>query len=270
MLEKMLNICKPFLKKEIIGPIVVILLSFFVYCLLTKLVKKLFRTKVNKLDERKNKTLVGLINNALKYFILLMAGLIILEIYGISTSGFIASLGVAGVIAGLALQDILKDILSGASIIIESQYALGDTVTISNFTGEVIALGLRTTKIKSYTGEIKIISNRNITEVINHSMSKSLAVVNIPVSYDEDIRKVEEVLNSLCDKIKKENKDINGDISCVGITSFDSSSINFRITAEVKAMKHHEIQRLILKEVKLLFDQEKIIIPYDQVVIHNA
>ncbi len=270
MLERVLSACKPFLKKEIVGPIIVILFSFTIYCLLTKIVHKIFQTKVNKLDERKNKTLVSIINNALKYFILLIAGLIILEIYGVSTSGFIASLGVAGVIAGLALQDILKDILSGASIIIEGQYAIGDTVTISSFTGEVISLGLRTTKIKSYTGDLKIISNRNITEVINHSMSMSLAIVNIPVSYDEDVTKVEEVLNNLCVKMKNDNKDITGNISCVGITSFDSSSINFRITAEVKAMKHYEIQRLILKEVKLLFDKEKIVIPYDQVVIHNV
>lgn len=115
-----------------------------------------------------------------------------------------------------------------------------------------------------------IFANRNITEVINYSMSESLAIVNVPVSYDEDIEKVEKLLNDLCLRLKEKNKKIKDDISCIGITSFDASSINFRITALVEATMNAEVERLILKEVKKLFDKEKIDIPYNQVVVHNA
>ncbi len=270
MLEGLHDILKPFLKKEIVGPILIVMGSLLLYYFITRLTKRILHKKFNKIDERKSKTMVSIINNACKYFILFMAALMILEIYGISTKGFLTSLGVVGVVAGLAVQDILKDILSGVSIIIENQYAVGDSITIGNFKGEVISLGLRTTKIKSYTGEIKIISNRNIVEVINHSMAKSLAIVNIPISYDENIDRVEQVLNELCKNLKKQNELITGDISCIGITSFDSSSINFRITAETKSMCHSEIERFILKEVKKKLDEERITIPYDQVVIHHA
>jgi len=263
-----LNFSKFFLKKEVIGPILVIIFSLFLYSVVTHFVKKIFVT--NRMDERKSKTIVSVLNNACKYIILIIALLIILEIYGISTSGIIASLGIVGVVAGLAVQDILKDILSGTSIIVENQYAVGDVVSINNFKGEVISLGLRTTKIKAYTGEIMIFANRNITEVINYSMSESLAIVNIPVSYDEDIEKIEKLLNDLCLRLKEKNKKIKGDISCIGITSFDSSSINFRITALVEATMNAEVERIILKEVKKLFDEEKIDIPYNQVVVHNA
>ena len=115
-----------------------------------------------------------------------------------------------------------------------------------------------------------IFANRNITEVINYSISDSLAVVNIPVSYNEDVERVELLLNKLCEKLKNENKKIKGDISCIGITSFDNSSINFRITAIVESTTNYEIERLILKEVKQLFNEEHVEIPYNQVVIHNA
>lgn len=270
MLDNLQKIYKPFMRKEILGPIFIVLGAMMLYYFVTRFTKKVFALNKNKMDERKRKTMISIINNACKYLILIIALLMILEIFGISTSGFLASLGIVGVVVGLAVQDILKDILSGASIILENQYGVGDVVTIGDFKGEVISLGLRTTKIKAYTGEIKVIANRNITEVINYSLSKSLAIVNIPVSYDANIDHVEKVLNDLCLRLKQENKLIQGEISCIGMTSFDASSINFRITAETKSMCHAEIERLILKEVKLLFDQEKISIPYDQVVIHHA
>lgn len=270
MFEHLKHIYEPFIKKEIIGPIIVVVVALFLYRLVKRFTKKIFTSKKGRLDERKSKTIISVVNNVGKYFILLIAILSILEIYGVETSGILASLGIVGVVAGLAVQDMLKDILSGVSIIVENQYAVGDVITVGDFKGEVISLGLRTTRLKAYTGEIKIIANRNITEVVNYSMSKSLAIVNIPVAYHEDIDHVEEVLSQLCARVKQENKAIKGQISCIGITSFDSSSINFRIVAEVEVLKHYDIERILLKEVKKEFDKEKIEIPYNQVVVHHA
>lgn len=270
MLKDIQEIYTPFIKKEILGPIFIVIGAFFLYQIATKITKRVLSVKKGILDERKSKTILSIVNNIIKYLLITICILMILEIYGISTSGILASLGVVGVVVGLALQDTLKDILSGMYIILENQYAVGDVVTIGDFKGEVLSFGLRTTRIKAYTGEIKIIANRNIIEVINHSMSKSLAIVNIPVAYDTDINLVKNILDELCVKIKKENKLITGEIICLGITSFDDSSINFRITAEAKATKQADVQRFILKEVKLVFDEKHIEIPYSQVVIHRA
>jgi small conductance mechanosensitive channel len=270
MLKQIHEKISPFIKKEILGPLFVALGAFLLYQFITKITKRIFGVKNEKIDERKRKTILSVINNIFKYLILTISVLIILEIYGISTSGILTSLGVVGVVGGLAVQDTLKDILSGMSIIVENQYGVGDIISIGDFKGEVIFIGLRTTRIKANTGEVKIIANRNITEVVNHSISASLAIVNIPVSYDESIERVQNVLDELCKKIKKENKLITGKIVCLGITSLDESSINFRITAEVKSMKQYEVERMILKEVKTLFDIEKINIPYNQVVVHHA
>lgn len=270
MLEQIQEIFTPFLKKEILGPIFIIIGAFFLYQILTQITKKIFCIKKSILDERKSKTILSVVNNIIKYLLITVSILMILEVYGISTSGILTSLGVVGVVGGLALQDTLKDILSGMYIILENQYAVGDVVSIGDFKGEVLSLGLRTTRIKSYTGEIKIIANRNIMEVINHSLEMSLAIVNIPISYNENIDKVQQILDELCRRIKKENSLITGSIVCLGMTAFDDSSINFRITAEVKATKHHEIERLLLKEVKKRFDELNIEIPYSQVVIHHA
>lgn len=270
MFENFNKTYSPILKKEIIGPIFIVIFALVIYAFVTKVTKKIFKLKNKKIDDRRLKTIVSLINNIFKYLILIIALLMILDIYGISTSGFITSLGIVGVAAGLAVQDILKDILSGASIILENQYAVGDIVEINGFKGEIVDLGLRTTKIQAAcTGEIKIVSNRNIVEVINYSISKNSLYFDIPVSYDDDIDKVIKALNDVCEKVKKENSIIDNSY-CIGINSFDSSSIAYRVVIESDVKNSLMAKRILLKEIKQTFDKKKITIPYDQVVIHNA
>lgn len=115
-----------------------------------------------------------------------------------------------------------------------------------------------------------IISNREITQITNHSLANSLAIVDIPVSYDEDNQKIEDILTSLCTQLTKSLKGIKGDVELLGINSFDESAIVYRIVVETEAMEHYRIQREILKEVKVTFDCKNIEIPYKQVVIHNG
>ena len=128
---------------------------------------------------------------------------------------------------------------------------------------------MKTTKIKAYTGEINIVANRNIQEVINHSFSNSLAIVDFEISYDEDLNKVEDVLNSLCKQMAADFPDVQGDVKLLGIEDLGSSGIKYRITAETKSMEHFALQRKIRKAVREELGKQGIEIPYTQVVIHN-
>lgn len=256
--------------RKLIITIIILIISILVYLIISKILKKVFKLQLKRKNERKAKTAYSLFNNVIRCLIIIVSIVTILGVYGVSTSGLVASLSVVGVVFGLAFQDILKDLLSGLSIILEDQYAIGDTVTIDEFKGEVISLGLRTTKIKSYTGDLKVISNRNITEVINHSLEPSLAIVTIGVSYEDDLNKVEEVLKKLCSRLNNEIKQLVGKIEVLGIESLSSSSIDYKITAKVKPTTQYEVERILKKEIKLEFDKNNISIPYNQVVIHNA
>lgn len=256
--------------KEVIAPTCIIAASIFLYITLSKIIKGLFKRRKPRIDERKTKTMLSLILNIIKYFFIIIAVLLILEVYNIDTKSIIASLGVAGLVVGLSLQDTLKDFISGLFIIFEDQFGLGDTITIDNFKGEVISLGIKTTKIKSYTGDIQIIPNRNINNVINHSLASSLALVNVQVSYNSDMDKVELILKELCKTLTEKIKNLNGEITLLGITDLADSGIEFRISAPTKSMCHYEVEREIRKEIKKAFDKNNIEIPFPQVVIHNA
>ena len=258
------------LVKEIVGPILIVLVSIVVYLIIKNVIDRVFTIKNRYLDKRKTKTINGLINNLIKYFIVIIDAVMILDIFGIDTKTLIASLGVVGLVAGLAVQDTLKDFVAGMSIILENQYRVGDTITIKGFRGEVIALGIKSTKIRSYTGEVMIIANHLIEEVINHSIDKSVAVIDVPVSYNTDIDFLEGVLTNLFSDLNKKISGIKGDIKLLGIQSYDDSSLVFRIVCDTNPMEHFQVERELRKYLKKCFDENNIEIPFPQVVIHNG
>ena len=142
-------------------PIFYIIGGIIVYAIIAGSINKVssFNIKNSKgLDKRKT-TIVSLIKNIIKYIIAVIVIIMVLNLYGVNTTSIIASLGAASVIIGLAFQDIIKDFLAGVFIIFDNEYAVGDWVKINDFTGEVVSLGLKTTKIKAYRGEVKSLSN---------------------------------------------------------------------------------------------------------------
>ena len=224
--------------------------------------------KLSKHEQRSRKTVLILFRNFIKIFIILIVILSILQVLGVNTSALVAGVGAISFVVGLAFQDLLKDILVGAAIILESQYAIGEIVSIGGFKGEVISLNLRSTRIKSMTGEVKIIANRNISEVINYSLDNILVKVLVSVSYEDDINKVEKVLNNLIKRLDKEVEGLNSEIKIEGIDNLSSSSIDFLLTVNASAKNEFSIKRKILREVKLELDRNNIKIPYSQLEVH--
>ena len=108
-------------------PVAYLLLGIIIYNIIRVLINKISK---NKHIDKKKRTIISLIKNIIKYLILIIVALSILSIYGVNTSGILASIGVIGVIIGLALQDLIADFLAGLSIIFDNKYSIGDVVSI--------------------------------------------------------------------------------------------------------------------------------------------
>lgn len=258
------------LDTKLMHSLAVIIGFSFIYFVINKVAKRMLKIKSKRLMDKKQKTVISLINNITKYFLIIVGVITILSINGFDTSSLIASLGVASAVVALAFQDTLKDLFAGVFIVFENQYNIGDTVKINDFKGEVMSVGLRTTKLKAYTGEYCFISNRTINSVINYSMSKSLAIVNVDVAYEEDLDKVNKVLEKLFVKLEKEMPEIKGNIIVDGVDNLGDSGVTIRITALTQPLKNFDVERKLRKEIKCEFDRVGITIPYNQVVIHNG
>lgn len=245
-------------------PIIYIVLGIIIYSIIKIVINKISKHKyVNK----KKMTIISLIRNIIKCLVCIFVVLSILGVYGVDITGIIASLGIAGVVIGLALQDIAADFISGIFILFDDQYTIGDTVLINGFKGEVVNFGLMSTKIKAATGEILIISNSSFKEVINYSLEKSSLYINVDVSYDTDIDKLEKVLKEMeKDVLKIEN--IIGNYKLLGINEFASSSIKYLIGIDCKSgcqfQAKRDFNKILLRELR----KANIEIPYNKLDVN--
>lgn len=259
---------KYLLNEKIYLPIIYILLGVFIYAIIKTILNKFSKKiKIQKGAVKRKNTIVSLINNIVKYVIAILIILSILGVYGVDTTSILASLGIAAAVIGLAFQDIAKDFISGVSIIFDNQYAVGDMVKINGFTGEVIDVGLRTTKIKAYTGEILILSNSTINEVVNYSLENMNLVIDVSVSYDTDINKLEKVLLSLNNPIRS-FEEVNGDLILLGVDELGSSSVVYKISIACKPTTQFGLKRKMLKLIKEELDANNIEIPYNKLDVN--
>lgn len=254
-----------FIKSEkFILPIVYIIIGIILIRIVKFIVNKISK---NKYVDKKKKTIISLIKNIVKYLIYIFVILSILSVYGVDTRGIVASLGIAGLVIGLALQDIIADFVSGIFILFDDQYVIGDIVSINDFKGEVIGFGLMSTKIKNSSGDVLILSNSSFKEVINYSRNNSTLVVTLDVSYDTDIDLLEQVLENIRSDVEKISNVI-GNYKLLGINDFSTSSIKYLVSIECKANCQYQVKRDYFKLIKKVFDENNIEIPYNKLDVN--
>lgn len=234
-----------------------------------RLVSKLVNKNSKTIEVKRKNTIVVLVENILKYLFIIIAILVILGVWGVDVSALITSLGILGVVGGLAIQDALKDIIMGCNIIMDNFFVVGDIVEYNGFTGEVIEFGLKNTKIQKADGTVFVISNRNISEIKNLSQKSASLLISIPTAYEEQDKKVMKVLDSICEEINtwKMSKD---KAIILGIDSLSSSSVDYMIKCSCSSVDRWDYKRMILGLIKQEFDKNKIKIPYQQVEVHNG
>ena len=249
--------------KQFFLPIIYICLGVIIMNIISKLLTKIIKTPMKKTKnmEKKTKTVTSLIKNIIKYIIAIVVVIAILNVYGISTTSLITGLGLVGVVVGLAFEDIVKDLIAGIVIIFDNHYEVGDYISVNGFMGEVISVGLKTTKIKSYTGEVKIISNSAFNEVINYSMADYKLILKIAISYNQDISKFESSITELIPGLTK----LDGvkKVELLGIDSYEASSMKYAVEITCKAMSQYSVKRQSLILIKKKLDKDNISIPYN-------
>ena len=258
------------LTKEVITTLCIILFAFLLYMIIKQLISNVLLKKARHRSNKKALTLLTILTNVVKYIILVIALLMILATWGVDTKALVASLGVAGAVAGLAMQDMIKDFIGGADILTENQFKVGDNIEVNGFRGDVIYLGMKTTKIRAYTGEVKIIANRNISEVTNYSLMSAICVVDVELSYDNTIDQAEKVLQTAINNTSKQVTYLKKPIKILGIEELTKDSVIYRIEAEVKAMKNFEFNRILLKEILKEAKANNLTLSYNRIDIHNV
>lgn len=175
-------------------------------------------------------------------FILLM---LVLGEIGFELGPLLAGAGVLGLAIGFGAQALVKDVISGFFIILEDQFAVGDVIQTGSYKGTVEMIGLRSTRLVSWTGEVHIIPNGSITNVTNYSIGNALAVVDLTFSQTRRLEESMELLKAAMEKLKQSHPEFSQAPNVLGIQSMSSSEYVIRIAAECSPSKRTEVERLI-------------------------
>jgi len=252
--------------KQVYMSLVTIALGIFSYLILRGIIIKFFNKKKAKTKlEKRRLTYFRLISNILKYLILIIVIVIVLQINGFNVASLVTGLGIVSLVAGLALQDALKDIIMGFNLIVDEYFSVGDVVKIGDVEGVVIELGLKATKIKDIRyGNILVIANRNISNAITLSNYND---VDVPLPYESSIKEIDKIMAKIVKEI--ENIDIINNPRYLGLNKFDESAILYKIVFESKPEDRFQAKREVNRIIKTMLEKEGLSIPYPQLDIHQ-
>ena len=250
--DKILNIIT---HKEFYGVILVLGSAFILYKILITIANK-FISSQKSLEAKRRNTFIKLGENIIKYILIIISLFIILGLFGFDTTALIAGVGIVGLVIGLGLQDTIKDFISGITILVDDFFVVGDTIELRGFKGEVISLGLRTTKVKKNTGEIQTFANRAIDMVINYSQKSSKMIFEITVPYNTDEKVVEKILKSL--KLADIKNIDEGECEYLGIKGIVDAGVVHLYQIKCGRIKISAIRSETILLIKKAFDEKNI------------
>lgn len=260
------------LGEGIVRIIIIVLIAGVTVRIGKNLIGRLFHKKRHgpfQISERREETLRKLTQNILAYIIYFTAFTMVLSVLSIEIGPLLASAGIAGLAIGFGAQDLVKDVISGFFIIFEDQFGVGDYVAFSEIEGTVEEVGLRTTKVKSWTGEQQVVPNGNITQVTNYSVHNGLAIVDINIPYENDIDKAEKIIEDILAELPAKYEQIVSVPVIHGVQNLELSHVVIRVIAETLPVYQWYGARAIRKEVKERLYKEGIDIPSPRLVMYS-
>ena len=207
----------------------------------------------------------------LKYLSVIVALVWGLSILGVDAGAVLAGVGIIGLIIGFGAQSLIEDIITGAFIIFEDQYSVGDIIVLDDVRGVVRSIGVRTTVIEDDGGNLKVVNNSDIRNFQNRSRDNSLAIIICAVSYETDLRKLEELMQQKLPGTIMNHPDLYiSDIRYMGVDELADSGVNLKFSVQANEEKFFQAKRALNRDVKLLLDDNGFEIPFPQVVVHKG
>lgn len=246
------------------------LFVWFVILRIAKITLKRLGDKPGALQKRR-KTISKVMYSIINYSIAIIGIIVILAIWGANVLPALAGLGILGLVIGLGAQKFIQDLIAGFFIIFEHHFDVGDVIEVAGFKGTVIDIGLKTTKLRNWRGDIKIFNNGEVNTLTNYSKNPSIAVVEFSIAYKEDINKAMDVLKAAFPLFRDQYKDVLlEDVNIVGVIALTARGVDLRVRVKTLNEQHYGIERALRKFIKETLDANEIEIPFPQVVVHKS
>lgn len=255
--------------------IVAFTLQHFSGKIINKLIRRLVRqgSQTRLAEEKRENTLIQVVNGAMYIIIWLIATMTILSEVGIAIGPLLAAAGVAGLALGFGGQYLIRDLISGMFIILENQYRAGDVVCFDRTCGLVEHMTLRMTTLRDLSGTIHHVPHGEVHTVSNMSKGYSRVNLDIRVAYNSNLDHVIEVINRVGKELAEDQKWSEYILKApefLRVDDFADSAIVIKILGDTTPIMQWSVTGELRKRLKIAFDKEEIVIPFNQFVVHQA
>ena len=214
--------------------------------------------------EQRIDALSSVLRSVLSFVIWATAALMCLGEVGIDLGPLIAGAGVLGVAIGFGSQSLVRDFLSGAFILVEDQFGVGDIVDVGEASGTVEAVSLRTTRLRAIDGTVWHVPNGEIRRVGNQSQHWSRALIDVEVAYETDLDHAQEVIAGVAHEIAAGDSDVLDEPEVWGVEALGANGVMIRLVVKTRPSQQYRVSRELRARLKTAFEREGIEIPFPQ------
>src|SRR5262245_44150388 len=190
--------------------------------------------------------------------------LMTLDALGYPLGPLLASAGIAGAAIAFGAQNLVKDFISGVFMLVEDQFGVGDVINMGDVVGTVEGVSLRVTRVRDGDGVLWHIRNGEVIRIGNKSQGWSALTLDVAIAYDEDVDRVEDLLNETSAAMAKED-DWSGKFidppSSLGIQQVTSTAVTIRMLGKCVANEQFGVERELRQRIKTVFDEEGVRVP---------
>lgn len=219
---------------------------------------------------KKAETLTKLTGYIFRLIIWVTGIIMILGKLEINLTPLLAGAGIVGIAIGLGAQNLIKDIIQGAFILIENQYHVGDVVSISGVAGLVEEFNIRYTRLRNLSGSVFFIPNGEISVVENMTKEWSRALVDIGIAYKENVDYVMTVISEVGKELENDENYRNiilSPMEILGIQELGDSSVTIRTLIKTLPLNQWQVARELKRRIKNTFDEKGIEIPFPHITV---
>lgn len=230
-------------------------------------------------EKKREDTLISIFRTATAAVVWLCTGIIVLAEFHVNVTTLVTSAGLIGVILGLGAQSTIKSYLAGLFIITEDQYRVGDIITLDGLgvsggvSGVVEDISIRITKLRDLDGNLHIITNGTADVITNRTFQYANVNIDVNVSYEADVNKVEAVINEVGAKLAMDpqwKEKVAEPIQFIRVDGFNDSSVTIKSIGKVRPGSQWDVAGEFRRRLLPAFKAAKIDIPYPQLVVRDA
>lgn len=234
--------------------------------------ERIFSLVLDSIKPKSHRARTGITvaGSLLKYLIAIIAVCAVLTAFGADVRTVVAGIGILALIIGFGAESLIADMITGLFAILDNQYNVGDIIEVNGFRGTVSNISIRTTSLVDAGGNVLIINNSEMKNILNRSDNASRAVSEIDIPYETDVEQFELALPAMLNAIYEKHTDtMKAAPVYLGISELGESGIRLKFCVEVEEQNIYSVQRMLNRELLVSFRKANVEVPYPQLDIHQ-